>query len=265
MKKLCIIFSVGVLLTSCSKTENKEININVTKSDSLESKKEFVIDSVRVQDSLVINKNLTASFNKQLLVFPSIENKTVLDSIYKEANVKTSAYDANSLKSFLTQQMQKSFDDTKKSSKEWSPDFKQTWDEMSDMKVVSHNNDVLTLKYSGSGYTGGAHGYYFENYKTLDLKDSKVISQNDIFKNPADSNWDKILKNNFVEKDQKEMMLVDKIELNNNFYFDQNKITFVYNQYEITAYAAGVVYITLNFKDIKEQLKPEFISRYKIK
>ena len=60
-------------------------------------------------------------------------------------------------------------------------------------------------------------------------------------------------------------MLVDKIELNNNFYFDQNKITFVYNQYEITAYAAGVVYITLNFKDIKEQLKPEFISRYKIK
>jgi hypothetical protein len=61
------------------------------------------------------------------------------------------------------------------------------------------------------------------------------------------------------------MMLVDKIELNNNFYFDQNKITFVYNQYEITAYAAGVVYITLNFKDIKEQLKPEFISRYKIK
>ena len=60
------------------------------------------------------------------------------------------------------------------------------------------------------------------------------------------------------------MMIADKIQLNNNFYFDSQKITFVYNQYEITAYAAGVVYITLNFKDIKDQLKPGFIKQYNI-
>ena len=61
------------------------------------------------------------------------------------------------------------------------------------------------------------------------------------------------------------MLLEDKISPNNNFYFDKDKITFVYNQYEITAYAAGVVYITLNFKDIKDQLKPGFIKQYNIK
>ena len=49
-----------------------------------------------------------------------------------------------------------------------------------------------------------------------------------------------------------------------DYYFDKDKITFVYNQYEITAYAAGVVYITLNFKDIKDQLKPGFIKQYNI-
>ena len=92
-----------------------------------------------------------------------------------------------------------------------------------------------------------------------------MISQNEIFKNPDDANWDKILKNNFVDKDQKDMMIADKIKLNNNFYFDKDKITFVYNQYEITAYAAGVVYITLNFKDIKAQLTPEFLTQYNIK
>lgn len=265
MKKLFAILSAGFFLASCSKTENKEININVNKSDSLDVKKEFVIDSIRVQDSLVINKNLTASFNKQLLIFPSVQNKTLLDSIYSKTNIKANSYDGNTLKSELEKDMRKSFDDTKNSSKEWSPESKQTWDEVSDMKVVSHTGDILTLKYSGSGYTGGAHGYYFENYKTFDLKNNKVISQNDIFKNPKDANWDKILKNNFVQKDQKDMMIVDKIALNNNFYFDNQKITFVYNQYEITAYAAGVVYFTLNFKDIKDQLKPEFIQRYNIK
>ena len=133
------------------------------------------------------------------------------------------------------------------------------------MKLISNQDDVLTLQYAGNGYSGGAHGYYFESYKAFDLKNNKVISQNDIFKNPTDVNWNKILQNHFDEPEQKEMLLVDKIELNNNFFFDQNKITFVYNQYEITAYAAGVVYITLNFKDIKDQLKPEFIQQYKIK
>ena len=121
------------------------------------------------------------------------------------------------------------------------------------------------MQYAGNGYSGGAHGYYFESYKTFDLKNNKVISQNDIFKNPTDATWNKILQNHFDEPEQKEMLLVDTIEPNNNFFFDPDKITFVYNQYEITAYAAGVVYITLNFKDIKDQLKPEFINQYKIK
>ncbi|PZU87608.1 MAG: hypothetical protein DI529_06725 [Chryseobacterium sp.] len=264
MKNLFVILSLGFLVASCSKKDNKETS-EISKSDSLVTKNEFVIDSVRVQDSLVINKNLTAEFNRQLLVFPSIRNKVILDSIYKELKFDGTSYDANSLKAALTKQMQKSFTDTKKSSEEWSPEFKQTWDESSAMKVVSHRDDILTLKYFGSGYSGGAHGYYFENYKAFDLKNNKVISQADIFKNPADANWNKILQNHFDEPEQKEMLLVDKIELNNNFYFDQNKITFVYNQYEITAYAAGVVYITLNFKDIKDQLKPEFVSQYKIK
>lgn len=265
MKKLFTLLSIGVLMASCSKTENKDIHVNVSKTDTVTVEKQFVVDSIRVQDSLAINKNLTASFNKQLLVFPSIENKTVLDSIYKSANISASTYDTQSLKSALENDMKKSFGETKKSVKEFSPQSKQTWDEVSDMKVVSHNNDALTLKYSGSGYTGGAHGYYFENYKTFDLKNNKVVSQNDIFKNPADASWNKILNTHFDNKDQKEMLLVDKIELNNNFYFDNDKITFVYNQYEITAYAAGVVKITLPFKDIKDQLKPEFVKMYNIK
>lgn len=264
MKKLIAIFSVGIILVSCTKTEVK--NASATdNSDSLQTKKSFVIDSVRVEDSLVVNKNLTTSFNKQLLVFPSIENKVILDSIYKEALVETKSYDATSLKTDLTKQMQKSFAKTKDDSKEWSPEFKQTWDDTSAMKLISHKDNILTLLYSGSGYTGGAHGYYFENYKVFDLNKNMVINQNDILKDSKDPAWDKVLKSHFEEPEQKEMLLEDKIAPNNNFYFDDKKITFVYNQYEITAYAAGVVYISVNFSEIKNLLKPEFIAQYNIK
>lgn len=261
MKNLIAILSFGVLLSSCNKTEN--IKVSSTKSDSIETKKEFAIDSLRVQDSVQVAKTLTLSFEKQILLFPNITNKTILDSIYKPANITSEDYSKKTLTSVLEEFKVASL--KKDESQDYMPESKQTWEESSAMKLVSHDNDILTLQYFGDGYSGGAHGYYFESYKTFDLKNNKVISQNDIFKNPTDVNWNKILQNHFDEPEQKEMLLVDKIELNNNFFFDQNKITFVYNQYEITAYAAGVVYITLNFKDIKDQLKPEFIQQYKIK
>jgi len=261
MKNLIAILSFSVLLSSCNKTENTKVS--TTKSDSIETKKEFAIDSLRVQDSVQVAKTLTLSFEKQILLFPDIINKTLLDSIYKPANISSEDYSKKTLSGILEKFKTESL--KKDDSQEYMPEFKQTWEEMSAMKLISNQDDVLTLQYAGNGYSGGAHGYYFESYKAFDLKNNKVISQNDIFKNPTDVNWNKILQNHFDEPEQKEMLLVDKIELNNNFFFDQNKITFVYNQYEITAYAAGVVYITLNFKDIKDQLKPEFIQQYKIK
>lgn len=263
MKKLITIFSLGIILASCTKKTEVINEVRKNNSDSLETKKEFAIDSIRVQDSLQVAKTLTLSFEKQILLFPDITNKTILDSIYKPANITSEDYSKKTLSGILEKFKTESL--KKDDSQEYMPEFKQTWDEVSNMKLVSHQNDVLILQYAGSGYSGGAHGYYFETYKVFDLKNNKVISQNDIFKNPTDFNWNKILQNHFDEPEQKEMLLVDKIELNNNFFFDQNKIIFVYNQYEITAYAAGVVYITLNFKDIKDQLKPEFIQEYKIK
>ena len=261
MKNLITILSFGVLLFSCNKTENKETS--TAKSDTIETKKEFVVDSIKVQDSVQVAKTLTLSFEKQILLFPNITNKTILDSIYKPANIKAPDYSKNTLTAVLDNYKKQSL--KKDEDQDYTPESKQTWDDVSAMKVISHKNDILTLQYTGSGYSGGAHGFYFEVYKTFDLKNNKVISQADIFKNPADANWNKILQSHFDEPEQKEMLLVDKIELNNNFFFDQDKITFVYNQYEITAYAAGVVYITLNFKDIKDQLKPEFIQQYNIK
>ena len=133
------------------------------------------------------------------------------------------------------------------------------------MKVFSNKNDILTISYENDGFSGGAHGYYGITYKNFDLKNNKTIQLSDIFKDINKVDWNKILMKNFKNPDQKEMLLVDKIPVNNNFYFDSQNITFVYNQYEITAYAAGVVEISIPFSELKPYLKPEFISRNNIK
>ena len=74
--------------------------------------------------------------------------------------------------------------------------------------------------------------------------------------------------NNFLNGDlengQAEMLLVKEIPLNNNFYFDQENLYFLYNQYEITAYAAGTVLIKIPFTEIKPLLTPEFKASLKL-
>ena len=225
----------------------------------------FEIDSVKVNDSIEISKTLTIQFEKQLLVFPSIKDPVLLDSIYQPTQTKTQAFDKKTLQESLNLEMKDSFDKAKKDDYSWGPEFKQTWYENSAMKVKSRTDDFLTLSYIIDGYSGGAHGFYGENYKVFDLKSNKVLQQNDIFKNTKDKKWSEFLKNHFNNKDQKEMLLVDVIPLNNNFYFDDKQITFVYNQYEITAYAAGVVEITIPFSELKEDLTDEFAKRMHLK
>ena len=57
-----------------------------------------------------------------------------------------------------------------------------------------------------------------------------------------------------------ELLLVDQIPLNDNFYFDKENLYFLYNQYEIAPYAAGPVLIKIPFKEIKPLLTAVFKS-----
>ena len=71
---------------------------------------------------------------------------------------------------------------------------------------------------------------------------------------------DNFLKND-LENGQAQMLLVEDIPLNDNFYFDKDNLYFLYNQYEITAYAAGPVLIKIPFSTVKPLMKPEMKTR----
>jgi hypothetical protein len=254
MKKSIISTCVFIMLFSCQKNT---INENNTKDTEKLELQKFTIDSVKVADSSAIYNNLTISFAQQLLVFREIKDKVLLDSIYKPAVIFATDFDKKSLQNILNHKAKEHFVTTKREN-DFVPEAKQTWDQESKMKLISNTNNILTISYSIGGYTGGAHGFYNETYKVFDLENNKVIHQEDIFNNTKDTRWSTILMNHFNNKDQKEMLLEKNIPLNNNFFFDKDKITFVYNQYEITAYAAGVVYISIPFKEIEKELTLNF-------
>ena len=266
MKTIFLALATAFVLFSCSPktTGNKGIipeNANELASENLP----FAVDSLQLQDSIAVAKILKLRTSSTILLFPTLHNKTLLDSIYSPSGIKLETYSKEKLQKELVNQKEAYFSQGQKDSLEFQSGYEQTWDENSYMKVFSNQNEVLTISYENDGFSGGAHGYYNILFKNFDLKNNAVIQLSDVFIDVNKIDWNNILMKNFKNPDQKEMLLVDKIPVNNNFYFDSQNITFVYNQYEITAYAAGVVEISIPFPELKPYLKPEFISRNNIK
>ena len=266
MKNTLPIIAVILLLqVSCNKNKVENSAVSSTKENISKNPEKFTIDSVKVDDSIKIDDNLTATFSSSVLVFPQIKDKVLLDSIYAREELLTSDYSKENILEKLNAKKNKLFEETKASIKDYKPNFKQTWTENSQMKLFSHENDLLTLVYTGDGYSGGAHGYYYEFYDIFDLKNNKKIQLSEVVIDSKDTIWSKILMDNFLKNDlengQAQMLLVKDIPLNDNFYFDKDNLYFLYNQYEIAAYAAGPVLIKIPFSTVKPLMKPEMKTR----
>lgn len=255
-------------LLSCSKPESSAVK-TVQNNDVEQVQPDlFKHDSLKVEDSLKVDENLTFSFKSTVLVLPNITNKTLLDSVYVQEQIKLSEYSAENLRKELDSKKEKYFTDSKISLEEWKPSFKQTWNQNSAMKVFSKHNDFMTVQYSGDGYTGGAHGYYYEFYKIFDVKNSTTLQLSEVVQNRDPKIWVKILMNSYLSSEngqaQPNMLLVKEIPLTRNFYFDSENLYFLYNQYEIAAYAAGPVLLKIPFKEVKELLTQDFKSKMNI-
>ncbi len=251
-----------ILLTACSQKTQTEA---VAEQSPGHKKQTFKIDSIVVSDSLKVSDSVTASFKMSTLLFPALSDKTLLDSIYHGQNLKAAIYTKNDLQQAIDEQKKMYFQENKESLADYTPGFAQTWTQNSSMDIFSHADDMLTLIYKRDGYTGGAHGYYDETYRVFDLKKNRQISLSDVIKNQDAQVWARILMTHFLQDDsdrgQAQMLLVKDIPLNNNFYFDRQNLYFLYNQYEIAAYAAGPVLIKIPFTEIKPFLQTDFKNR----
>ena len=248
MKKTVIILSILALIAgSCKQATNTEKN-----------------NFADVSDSLKINETVTYYFDAKISVINSIADKLLLKSIYAPMGISTDDYSENGLQKALLNLKEQYFSETKADDWDWANDMGalEIYDRIN-MEVVSKKDNFLTIIYTQSGYAGGAHGFYHETYTMFDLKTGKEILLENIIKNPEDEAWDRVLKDKLAAEygDIENMLLVDTIPLSVNFYFDEKGITFVYNQYEIASYAAGVISIQIPFKKIENLLTPDFIKR----
>lgn len=264
------------VFTACKKNEpgNTSTEKTVNTEENKQSQK-LEIDSVEVSDSIKIGKLLKVSYTSQLLVFPTLKDQKLLDSIYF-ANEGIKDFSKNGLKSYLEKEKNVYFDSMKRDSDELTgPSQAQDWYSSSHMRLKSNMNDYMHIQYTGSSYEGGAHDNYGFSERVFDLKNNKKVELTDITTMPKNKIEEILMKNidkinsGITDAEGKvkgsDMLLVKVIPASDNFYFDDKNLYFHYSPYEIAAFAAGDITIPVSWDDLKGTLKPEFKERMKIK
>ncbi|ASK32581.1 DUF3298 domain-containing protein [Chryseobacterium sp. T16E-39] len=266
-----VLLSSFFIFSACKKDEKKDVPTGKTENNQSEK---FVIDSVKVNDSIKINDSLGVKYTSRLLVFPSLKDQKLLDSIYFISK-GAKDFSKNGLQSYLEKEKTDYFNSMKKEAKDLSVTFPQDWYTSTYMNWKSTTNEYMHIEYVGSSYEGGAHDNYGFSERVFDLKNNKKLELGDITTMPKKQIEGILMKNvnkiNSGTTDEKgevknsDMLLVEIIPATNNFYFDDKNLYFHYSPYEIAAFAAGDITVPVSWEDLKGTLKPEFKERMKIK
>jgi len=265
-------FSALLAVTSCKKIDSQNVENAATE---VKVPEKFVIDSVKLSDSAKINNLLSLKYEAKMLVFPTIKDKALLDSIYNDKKGITD-FSKQGLQAFLDKDKNEYFASVREKDSDWIADIQnpQTWDTGSFMKLKSHTNDFLQIEYMYSSYEGGAHGNYGFVERVFDLKNKKRVFLKEITTMPK-ARLEALLMKNIDNipsgttdsqgaVKNSDMLLLEAIPANENFYFDDKNIYFHYSPYEIAAFAAGDIVIPVSWEDLKGTLTPEFKERMKI-
>ncbi|ANF49340.1 hypothetical protein A0O34_01665 [Chryseobacterium glaciei] len=261
------------IFSACKKTETTNTADEKTEVPQPEK---FTVDSVKVNDSIKLSDSLQLKYTSKMLIFPSIKDEKLLDSIYF-VNKNTKDFSKNGIEALLKKEKDEFYSSIKKNSEDFISDIKysQEWYTSSSMNLKSNVNDFMHIQYIWGSYEGGAHDNYGFNERVFDLKNSKKVELKDItsmLKNKLETllmkNINKINSGTTDENgkvNNSEMLLVDVIPATNNFYFDDKNLYFHYSPYEITAFAAGDIIIPISWGELSGTLSPEFKNRMKIK
>jgi hypothetical protein len=121
--------------------------------------------------------------------------------------------------------------------------------------------NILTVQTTEETYTGGAHGSYRISFYNIDLKENKLLTEDNLFKAGSTAQLTALIMEALQNEygDKLDNMLFDKNDVrpNGNFYINKDKIVYVYNQYEIAPYAVGVIEAPIPMEKAKELMMLE--------
>jgi len=123
-------------------------------------------------------------------------------------------------------------------------------------EVFYNQNGILSIGLAAYQYSGGAHGILFTRCMNFDLKARKRLRLQDLFipgyEARLKAELNAAAKARYKVKDLSEILLVNEIEPNDNFYITKNGICFSFLPYEIAPFSMGEPLFYLPFSQLKD-------------
>lgn len=131
------------------------------------------------------------------------------------------------------------------------------------VRVLSNDNNILSISIDFSEFAGGAHPNSGCSYYSFDLNTGKKIEIGDILLAGHEMSLNEIGEPIFTELYGKEGWNFEPghFEFNNNFAILPGGLVWLFGQYEIGPYAAGMPEVFVPFSKIEELIKPTAISK----
>lgn len=137
------------------------------------------------------------------------------------------------------------------------------WESSTSAEIYQDNPEFVEVSLANWEYAGGAHGNASSEYHIIDIKTAQELKLEDFF-----SSVDELTaKAEVIFRADQEVPDHANLEdagfwfedgifkLNENFVFNEESIDFLYNQYEIAPYAAGVIIVSIPLEEVQHLLK----------
>ncbi len=140
-----------------------------------------------------------------------------------------------------------------------------------DYNVFSPSKDLVSFKFNGYMYTGGAHGIEILHTKTFSFDSGREYQLEDIFQEESDylqklsaSSREKLKSNEKLGEFYDEQMVnpgtTPEKDNFRNFVLAKEGIIFFFGEYQVAPYSAGEQNVKFSYEELEELLKPSFLE-----
>ncbi len=125
------------------------------------------------------------------------------------------------------------------------------------------NSRFISICYTNDFYGGGAHPLHASKIKNYNLSNGEEIALEHIFTTEFLGQLDAIGEKEFIDQNGSEGwdFVPGQFKLPSNFSISQEGVEFVFNQYEIGPYAAGMPSVFIAFNKYSRGVQPQWLRK----
>lgn len=262
---LSLIVSAWLALPSCGGNGKKST------SDTLELAQGLKFDYITKVDSFPVTEDpggvmMTVSL-KHLVVPGDDRLSDAIDRAFLDlSSFSATGYTRASLLDSLYNQLKEAnsgLPDVPAYGGSWRYDYK--------ISVVYQDDVCLSLEGHNEGYEGGVHGYAYTTYASFDVKQSRRITESEIYVADYAQPLSELIQRKIMEERNVKTLAElselgfdtpEEIAPNANFMLGSEGITYYYNNYEIAPYSMGPTAVTLSWEELRPLIRPGSIAAH---